>query len=95
MNVSDLTDAVHGLVGESANVNKRQVAATVGAVFDAIMGSLKRGERVGVTGFGIFDVRETQAKKGKSPANGLEIDIPAGRRATFKAGKGLKDAVKP
>ncbi len=94
MNMSELTDAVHGEIGEAAKLSKKQVAETVASTIAVITAALSKGEKVGLTGFGTFDVRETPAKKGKNPSTGQVIDIPAGKRASFKVGKGLKDAIK-
>lgn len=94
MNVAELNEAVFATVGEKSKLNKRQVADTTTAVFEAIGAALKQGEKVAVSGFGIFEVRDTAAKKGKNPSTGAEIDIPAGRKAAFKVSKALKDAIK-
>lgn len=73
---------------------KKQAQTAVDAVFEAITKSLSRGEEVTVTGFGTFRAVKTSARQGVNPKTGEKIQIPAGVKPKFKAGKGLKDAVK-
>lgn len=89
MNKNDLSAAV----AEKADLTKAQAAAAVDAVFDAITASLKGGDEVRLVGFGTFAAAQRQASKGRNPATGAEIDIPASIQPKFKAGKGLKDAL--
>ncbi|HEY8596528.1 MAG TPA: HU family DNA-binding protein [Devosiaceae bacterium] len=89
MNKNDLT----GIVAEKAGVTKAQAADAVDAVFDAITGSLKKGDEVRLVGFGTFAVSRRKETKGRNPATGAEITIPASNQAKFKPGKGLKDAI--
>ena len=54
---------------------------------------LKRGDRVVITGFGVFVVKKVAAREGRNPKTGESIQIPAHRRVAFWAGKGLKSRV--
>ena len=89
MNKNDLSAAV----AEKADLTKAQAAAAVDAVFDAITASLKGGDEVRLVGFGTFAAVARKASKGRNPATGAEIDIPASTQPKFKPGKGLKDAL--
>jgi DNA-binding protein HU-beta len=89
MNKNDLI----GTVAEKANVTKAQAGDAVDAVFEAISGSLKKGDEVRLVGFGTFSVSKRKASVGRNPATGAEINIPASNQAKFKPGKGLKDAI--
>jgi len=60
---------------------------------EAISGALKKGDQVSLVGFGTFVVRERAARSGRNPKTGETIEIAASKVPTFKAGKGLKDAV--
>jgi len=82
-----------GLVAEKAGLTKAQAGEAVDAVFDAITGSLKKGEEVRLVGFGTFAVSKRKASIGRNPATGAEIKIPASNQAKFKPGKGLKDSI--
>ena len=59
----------------------------------AITESLKAGDKVALVGFGTFDVKDRPERTGKNPRTGEPVAIAATRVPTFKAGKGLKDAV--
>ncbi len=89
MNKNDLI----GTVAEKANVTKAQAGDAVDAVFEAISGSLKKGDEVRLVGFGTFSVSRRKASVGRNPATGAEINIPESNQAKFKPGKGLKDAI--
>lgn len=89
MNKNDLA----GVVAERADITKSQASDAVDAVFDAITSALKSGDDVRLVGFGTFAVTRRKATKGRNPATGAEIDIPASNQAKFKPGKGLKDAI--
>jgi nucleoid DNA-binding protein len=84
------------LVDEVAKVTntKKEADAAVGAVFAAIQKALKKGDSVTLVGFGTFSVTKRKARKGRNPQTGEAIKIAARKVPVFKAGKGLKDAVK-
>lgn len=81
-------------VAEKTNLTKKDVTATVEALFETIEETLASGDKVQVIGFGTFEVRDRAARKGRNPQTGEEIQIPASKVPGFKAGKALKDAVK-
>ena len=89
MNKTDLINAV----SESANLTKKEAGLAVDAVFESIQKSLSNGEKVQLIGFGNFEVRERAARKGRNPQTGATLEIKASKVPSFKAGKGLKDAV--
>ena len=64
------------------------------AVFEAIEEALVAGEKVTVSGFGTFEVKERKARKGHDPRTKEEIVIPSLKAATFKPGKVLKEKVR-
>ena len=89
-NKAELVDRV----AKKTQLSKKDVSATVEALFETIQEALKAGEKVQVIGFGTFEVRERAARKGRNPQTGKEIKIKASKVPAFKAGKALKDAVK-
>jgi DNA-binding protein HU-beta len=89
MNKSELVDAV----ASATNGTKGDAQASVDAVIDAITGALQRGEKVSLTGFGTFEVRDRAARTARNPQTGETIQVRASKAPAFKAGKGLKDAV--
>ncbi|MDD2935123.1 MAG: HU family DNA-binding protein [Candidatus Pacebacteria bacterium] len=90
MNKQAIAEAVQGVLGGT----KADAERAVETVFDSIAGSLKKGEDVSVAGFGIFSAKMRAARTARNPRTGESIQVPAMRVPKFKAGKGLKDAVK-
>ncbi|MDI9480375.1 MAG: HU family DNA-binding protein [Bacillota bacterium] len=74
-------------------MTKKDTEKVVNAFFDTVQGTLKTGEKVQLIGFGTFEVRQRQGRKGRNPQTGQEISIPATKVPAFKAGKALKDAL--
>ncbi len=89
MNKTDLVSAV----AEQAQISKKDADKAVSAVVETITDALKNGDKVQLVGFGTFEVRQREARKGKNPRTGEEINIPASKAPAFKAGKALKDAI--
>jgi DNA-binding protein HU-beta len=86
----DIIDTLASKVG----LTKADADRAVNAVIDSISDALARGEKVTVTGFGTFEVRQRAARMGRNPQTGAPLHIAASKSPAFKAGKGLKDAVK-
>ena len=81
-------------VAKKAGLTAKAAQDAVGAVFASMSDTLKRGEKVVVTGFGTFMVRKRASRKGRNPQTGAEIQIPATKTPGFTAGKSLKRLVK-
>ena len=80
-------------VAEVAGLSKKDSEKAVNATLDTVTASLESGEKVSLVGFGVFDVKEREARMGRNPKTKEEIPIPASRVPQFKAGKALKEAV--
>ena len=80
-------------VAEVAGLSKKDSEKAVNAALDTVTASLQSGEKVSLVGFGVFDVKEREARMGRNPKTKEEIEIPASRVPQFKAGKALKEAV--
>lgn len=80
-------------IATDASLTKVQATAALQAVEVGIIEALVNGDEVTMVGFGTFKVTERKAKKGRNPATGEAIQIPAKKAPIFKAGKALKDAV--
>lgn len=81
-------------VADMAGMTKVDAGKAVDAISEVVMAALKKGEKVTWTGFGTFEVRSRAARMGRNPQTGSPLHIPASKTPAFKAGKGLKDAVK-
>ncbi|HIS00430.1 MAG TPA: HU family DNA-binding protein [Candidatus Excrementavichristensenella intestinipullorum] len=80
-------------LAEKTGLTLKQADAALEAVMDIIVEELKKGEKVQLTGFGTFEVRERAEREGRNPATGEIIRIEASKAPAFKAGKKFKDAL--
>lgn len=80
-------------VAEKAELSKKDAEKAVSALLESVTETLKAGDRIALTGFGTFEVKERAARTGKNPRTGEPVQIAAARVPVFKAGKVLKDAV--
>jgi DNA-binding protein HU-beta len=81
------------VAAENAGISKKDAERVINAAIDVITKSLSRGEKVQISGFGIFEVKDREARVGRNPATKEAIEIPATRVPSFKASKALKDIV--
>mgnify|MGYP001410340347 FL=1 len=84
------------LINEVAKVvsTKKEAQAAVDCVLSNITEALRNKETVQIAGFGSFKVSKREARKGRNPQTGAEIDIEARMVPKFVPGKALKNAVK-
>jgi DNA-binding protein HU-beta len=88
MNKAELIDVVAKVVGK-----KKTAEDAINCVMDSITGTLKKGGKVTLIGFGTFSVMKRAARTGRNPQTGKAIKIKAKKVPKFVAGKKLKDAV--
>ena len=89
MNKTELIAAV----AEKAGLTKKDAERVVNATVDVIAESLVKGNKVQISGFGIFEAKTREARVGRNPRTKQTIQIPATRLPVFKASKTLKDSV--
>ena len=89
MNKAELVEAIAKKTGGT----KAGVEGTLDALMDTVTLALGKGDSVALIGFGTFSVSKRAARKGRNPATGAEIKIPASKVAKFSAGAKLKKAV--
>jgi len=87
------TDLVNSVAAKTS-MTKADSDRAINALLDSVRSALAKGEKVTLTGFGTFEVRKRAARTGRNPRTGEVISIPATKTPAFRAGKGLKDAVK-
>lgn len=80
-------------VAEQADMRKKDVKSVMDAMLESISNHLDKGNKVQLTGFGTFEVRDRKPRIGVKPGTTEKIDIPASSYPAFKPGKGLKDQV--
>ena len=81
-------------VAEKAQVSQKEAKQVIDAALDIITDSLKGGEKVTLTGFGTFEVRQRQEREGVNPQTRQKIKIAATKTPGFSASSTLKEAVK-
>ncbi len=80
-------------LADKHDMSKKAVSELLGAFVDLTVKHLKKGNKVRVTGLGIFQVRKRQARMGRNPATGEAIKIKASKKLAFRAAKEVKDAI--
>ncbi len=89
MTKADLVESV----AKEAEMTKKDAEQLVEIIFDSIVSTLNKGEKIELRGFGSFRVRHRNARKGRNPKTGEAVNIPAKRVAYFKPGKDLKELI--
>ncbi len=82
------------VVAKKANLTNKASRDSVQAVINSIRDALKRGEKVVITGFGTFSVRNRVERIGRNPKTGEKITIAARKAPGFTPGKTLKKVVR-
>ena len=89
MNKGDLINQI----AEDGGLSKSQAGAALNSVLDSVAGTLSKGGKVTLVGFGTFSVSQRSARTGRNPQTGAEIQIAANNVVKFKAGKELSAKV--
>jgi DNA-binding protein HU-beta len=88
MNKSQLIDALAARLGD-----RRTAASAVDGLLSTIVETVKAGETVSLTGFGVFEARARAARVGRNPRTGQTVAVPAATVPAFRPGTGFKTAV--
>jgi integration host factor subunit beta len=89
MTKADLIEEVSRVV----EMTRKESEIIVETIFDSIVKSLKRGDKIEIRGFGSFRTRQRQARIGRNPKSGDRVEVPAKRIPFFKRSKELRDLV--
>jgi DNA-binding protein HU-beta len=81
-------------VTNRTRLTHKDVEEVVDALLEQIIEILSMGEKVNLTGFGAFEVKDRKGRKGVDPRSLQPMEIPTVRVAKFRAGKTLKESVK-
>ena len=81
------------ITAEQTGMTKKDTERCINAAVDAITASLVKGEKVQLSGFGTFEIKDRESRLGRNPRTKEEIEIPATRVPQFKASKALRDCV--
>jgi DNA-binding protein HU-beta len=88
MNKRDLIDAISGRLGD-----KKTATEAVNAVLDTIQHTVAKGDKVAITGFGVFEKSDRPARTARNPATGASIKVPKSSVPKFRAGADFKALV--
>jgi len=81
-------------MAEDAEISKATAGKALDSLIDAVVKTVKKGNKVALVGFGTFSVSKRKARTGRNPQTGATIKIAARKVPKFSAGKSFKDAVK-
>ena len=88
MNKGDLIDAISGRLG-----GKKPATEAVNAVLETIQSAVAAGDKVAITGFGVFEKSERPARTARNPATGATIEVPKSSVPKFRPGADFKALV--
>jgi DNA-binding protein HU-beta len=88
MNKRDLIDAISGRLGD-----KKSATEAVNAVLETIQFAVAKGDKVAITGFGVFEKSERPARTARNPATGAAIQVPKSSVPKFRPGADFKALV--
>ena len=91
MTKAELIDAV----ATASGVSKADAERTIGAFFDVVVGTAKKGDKVAWPGFGSFSTTKRPARTGRNPQTGAPVKIAASTRMKFTSSSTLKAALNP
>jgi DNA-binding protein HU-beta len=83
-----------GKIAKEVGITKSQAEAAFNSLFGGISGSLKKGQKVTLVGFGTFSVVKRKARTGRNPQTGAPIKIAAHKVPKFAPGSDLKKTVR-
>ena len=89
MNKTELIAAI----ADKAELSKKDSEKALKAFVEVVTEELKKDHKIQLVGFGTFEVSERNARTGRNPQTGEEMEIAACKAPKFKAGKALKDAI--
>jgi DNA-binding protein HU-beta len=81
-------------VTKDAGIRRAQSVRAVKSLVSAIRETIRGGGKISLTGLGTFKVKARKARPGRNPKTGETIDIPAGRKISFKPSLSLRKLVK-
>ena len=89
MTKADLVNCIY----KNLDLTKKESAIIIDELFEIIKKTLESGEKVKISGFGNFVVRQKETRKGRNPHTGDELEIAARKVVTFKPSQVLKRAL--
>lgn len=89
MTKADLIESI----SRAVEISRKDSEIVVETILDSIVGSLRKGDKIEIRGFGSFRTRQRNSRVGRNPKTGARVDVPAKKIPYFKPSKELKDLV--
>ena len=89
--LTEIVDEIHK--NDDTGLTKAQITAVTNILITRMSDSLKGGEEVRINNLGTFSLAHRDARMGRNPATGEQVEIKAKSSVKFKATKSLADAV--
>jgi integration host factor subunit beta len=80
-------------VSKVVEMTRKDSETIVETIFDSIVMSLHKGDKIEIRGFGSFRTRQRQPRVGRNPKTGSRVEVPSKRIPFFKPSKELRDLV--
>jgi integration host factor subunit beta len=80
-------------VSKVVEMTRKDSETIVETIFESIVNSLQKGEKIEIRGFGSFRTRQRQSRIGRNPKTGSRVEVPSKRIPFFKPSKELRDLV--
>ncbi len=81
------------LTAERTGLTKKDTERVINAALDAVSAAMAEGDKVQLSGFGAFDVKDREARVGRNPHTKEAVEIPATKVPVFKPSKALRDLI--
>jgi integration host factor subunit beta len=89
------SELIEQITEKNPHLYRRDVERIINTVFNQIITALRDGDRVELRGFGAFSVKSRESRLGRNPRTGDAVKVEAKRVPVFKAGKDLRERLKP
>ena len=93
MTKRDIANLIYERCEGEFEVTKKEIYQIVSEIFEMIEETLKQGEKVQISGFGTFIVKDRKGKVGRNPRTGEEVPVPDRKVIVFKPSKKLLELV--
>lgn len=87
------SELIQKVAAANPHLYQRDIERIVNVIFDEIIGTLARGDRVELRGFGAFTVKHRAARQGRNPRTGETVFVEEKYVPFFKTGKELRERI--
>lgn len=86
-------DLAMRIAASNGDISEKVAYAVINAFIEEVQAAVVAGERVALSGFGSFEARHRNARRGRNPRTGADVPVPARTVAVFNTAKGFNDRV--